>query len=113
MTDTIENIRKDREAGTSGEWEARKWSGEAWPEERWSVGVRNSNTGECVAISPRYADHSDLTDARRIARVPTLEAIVLAAAELVKLDDDGYIGGTNQARLRKAFDALTAALEAK
>ena len=56
---------------TPGPWEARIWNGEEWPEKRWSVG-RVDDLGTCVCISPRYADPTDLTDARLIAAAPEL-----------------------------------------
>lgn len=71
----FDDIRKDREAGTPGEW-LMGYHGDVY-------------TGEIrCALDSDYdgaiADWVGIFDARRIARVPRLERIALAAEELAK-----------------------------
>lgn len=81
----LDDIRRDMAQGTPGPWNAARWQGDEWPENRWSVGSFQG----AVAISPRHVDHDDLTDARRCARVPDMEKALLAAEELANtLDAD-------------------------
>ena len=65
----IEQLRADMEAGTQGEW---------WDDP--------SSTEIVVTLGPHtkyvVADVEDMDDARRIARVPQLERIALAANPL-------------------------------
>lgn len=54
---------------TPGPWAAHKWDGEEWKEKRWHV---STDDGLAVCVSPRYADHANLSDARLIAAAPDL-----------------------------------------
>ena len=77
----IDDIRKDREAGTPGPWDVmfREFDGSSL------ISMGDVKTGPHMqANMPFYADRPrDRNDARRIARVPELEAALLAAEELV------------------------------
>lgn len=62
----IKQIKRDREAGTPGPW-ATDWTGcDFW-------------CGPCTVLG---GSRQSETDARRIARVPDMEAALLAADEL-------------------------------
>lgn len=110
----IQDITRDSENGTPGPWSARKWDGDQWPEKRWSVG-RNDNFGTCVCVSPRYADPSDLTDARRIANVPAMETAILEMHEALKWIADmepNFAGQTpNEYHMQLKARAILAKLE--
>lgn len=78
----IDDIRKDREAGTPGPWDRQgdhKYNTD--------FGVFSKN-GRAVCSSGGYSDGKETTyeenkaNARRIARVPDMEAALLAADEL-------------------------------
>lgn len=98
----IDDIKRDREAGTPGPWRTGVWQGDDWPEKRWSV--YKHPEGAAVCISPRYADHEDLTDARRIARVPDMEERILS--------DAAYITAL-EAQLAEAKEALRPSADTK
>lgn len=79
MTLDTEQIRKDREAGTPGPWHVGRYALQDI-DRGWFVG----GNGYCRAQIVGPATHIE-ANARRIARVPELEAAVLAANEhLVK-----------------------------
>ena len=66
---TVEQLRKDMEAGTQGDW---------WADPRSTEIIVSSGPHTKYVV----ADVEDIDDARRIARVPQLERIALAAEEL-------------------------------
>ena len=59
---------------TFGSLRVSRSYGENWPENRWSIVDEN---GFAVAISPRYINPDDMTDARRLARLDRLELTIL------------------------------------
>lgn len=74
----IDDIRKDREAGTPGEWRVLdgKHSLQIHSEKHW---IANIKCESCPA-------HED-ANARRIARVPEMEAALIAADEALQKAD--------------------------
>ena len=70
----FDDIRKDREAGTPGDWRMH------YDEDGYTGEIRgtlDSDYDRCIA------DWVGIYDARRIARVPRLERIALAAEQVV------------------------------
>lgn len=119
MTD---KIRADREAGTPGPWVIahdqngvrRIFAGQDGPQVATASVFANWMPVEQKKLAHATAD----TNARRIARVPELEEIALAAEELVKADqaaNDGLsdLGGYRERenRVEAAFARLRKALE--
>lgn len=112
MTDRtiFDDIRRDAEAGTPGPWV-----------------ISDATPGRIIGAGAAVADtnirFTGLLDgevgvnARRIARVPELERIALAAERLAKAGD--AVAGTEQctskqwAEWEAAFDDFRAAVEAK
>lgn len=76
----FDDIRKDREAGTPGDWNS-EIIGEAWKGGQQSL--MNRHPSLTVAIVAGLYDGTVECDSNRIARVPQLEAIALAAEDLV------------------------------
>ena len=77
MTNLLEQIRRDREAGTSGPWAKDKWS------------CLKSSNGEVVTVWGLGIAHSNRDEeteanARRMARTPAMEEALLAAEELME-----------------------------
>lgn len=96
----IDDIRKDRERGTVGAWKRTKDSYEVADADGWYV---------CRSFSGP-------TNARRIARVPDMEAALLAADELADaVSEWGAKGRTKAtaAALNKAYGNYRAATEGK
>lgn len=103
----IDHIKRDREAGTPGPWVSAKDDPNDGPEDVIMA-------GEYYVSSAHYiTDHSKTeSNARRIARVPDMEAALLAAENLANavsvlsgaacLDDDGSSDWEN---MRSALDA--------
>lgn len=75
----IDQIKADREAGTPGPWTHRG-----------NVSVLSEDDD---TVAQAYAERLAVAkvDTRRIARVPALEAIALAAAELVDVIDEWQV----------------------
>lgn len=103
----IDDIKRDREAGTPGPWET--YSKDS--------GIRHHTDPpfghhDYIAVIVA-ANQRPFSDARRIARVPQMEAALLAAEELAKATEwaaDNLRGiSANQ---RDALDALREALGA-
>lgn len=73
----IDAMKRDREAGTPGPWSYDEVEGEIFHDDSdvmpWVACVNASETG----------DSQFTADTRRIARVPDMEAAVLAAVELI------------------------------
>ena len=70
-----EQLRKDIEAGTQGDW---------WADPRSTEIIVSSGPHTKYVV----ADVEDIDDARRIARVPQLERIALAAELFADIVDD-------------------------
>jgi len=81
----FDDIKRDREAGTPGDWDK---SGSHRMETEFGV---YADSGRSICSTGGYYDGLDQThgqnvsNARRIARVPQLEAIALAAEELAEV----------------------------
>lgn len=73
----IDDIRKDREAGTPGPWDGR-YVEDGMPTDVCKFGVISTSAGH------ETARVWGLEDAYRIARVPDMEAALLAAEELAE-----------------------------
>lgn len=88
----FDEIRKDREAGTPGGW--RGDGGTVWADARKNRSG-NKHGAVCCVVNDKDDGWLVTHDVERIARVPKLEAIALAAEELVKVigspvrSDDG------------------------
>lgn len=107
----IDDIKRDREAGTPGDWsyvEAQSTDGQKWL----GCGVVDENGYEFLWLqnSPEY----DIPDARRIARVPRMEAALLAAEECERVLTamanrvSLYSGGHDDKLVNDAEEALDA-----
>ena len=72
----IDDIKRDREAGTQGPWFVRTLENFGWNIVQYIGGDKHN-------IS-RVGKTNSETDARRIARVPDMEAALLAADELAR-----------------------------
>ncbi|MCW3109898.1 MAG: hypothetical protein JWQ09_4404 [Segetibacter sp.] len=73
---------------TPGPWEFRRWTGDSWPEDRWSVGQSITN-GTAICISPRYFTEGEESEAnaKLIAATPDLlQALITAEDTLNKLN---------------------------
>lgn len=87
----IEQIKRDREAGTPGPWGRRPHWADDDGREVFPRADEKPPFGEWTAIATVTAhDDTDYgekaeANARRIARVPQLEAALLAAEELAKV----------------------------
>lgn len=101
----IEDIKRDREAGTPGPWSKTVNSGEvATQDGTWVGRAVDAATGEGQA------------NARRIARVPSMEAALLAAEELADAVDEWGAKGRTEATaaaLNTALGNYRAATEGK
>lgn len=76
MTTLIDHIKADREAGTLGLWEYFTFEGVA------GVTGEVRDIAHCSGFNTICSESEEEANARRIARVPTLEAALLAADEL-------------------------------
>lgn len=74
MTINLEELKKDREAGTPGEW--------LYKYTRLGHTVRQSEASNALIVANNMGNPEP--DARRIARVPALEEMLLEAVELLK-----------------------------
>lgn len=115
MNNLLDQIKADREAGTPGPW---AWEGGEMVCADGKVIDHVSYEGMWFA---RYDEAEDAANARRIARVPDMEAALLAAGELADAagvmmdqcdDGDGY---TEAAAIRaaNAIAAFRKAIEVK
>lgn len=94
----IDDIKRDREAGTPGPWKATRntafWEievPEAWGQVE--PGVLPYSIGDVCASDPGDTKGLQELNARRIARVPDMEAALIAADELatrVQQQQDGW-----------------------
>lgn len=77
----IEDIKRDREAGTPGAWDAEGLAEHSLPNERPWVGIIEES--RYAALSCGETQQEAVANARRIARVPELEAALLEAVDLL------------------------------
>jgi hypothetical protein len=108
----IDDIKRDREAGTPGPWSVVTTDG---PDCRVLGGF--DVFGQCVSgttwINPNNDNVAAKANARRIARVPDMEAALIAAEELAQeletLHDAEFSGSLRRAlaAYRKATEAQT------
>ena len=113
MTNLIDDIKRDLELGTPGPWDNTGTHGR--PTE---FGVY-APAGRSVCSTGSYSDglagtyFENCVNATRIARVPALEAALLAAVELAWLvgDEHDSLDGVSPAML-EALTAFRKALEA-
>ena len=75
----IDAIKRDREAGTPGSWVAGKSAFEVFNADHGSMNYEIASGYTLIAAL--YSDDIG-PDARRIARIPQMEAALLAAVEL-------------------------------
>lgn len=119
----IDDIRRDREAGTPGPWALQKAEVSETPFDWWihcdgfgALGYRTGNKSRHNGVT---SWGHRIEDARRIARVPDMEAALLAAEELaasISLFSDfvrehqeaGEVVPPDTASLRHLHSALTA-----
>lgn len=92
MTINIEELKRDREAGTPGDWSVEDCHGDTMDACKWENGAFQVLSDVCqyhaVAdvscnSSCRLEDECE-ANARRIARLPDLEAAFLEAVEAIK-----------------------------
>lgn len=83
MSDLIEQIKRDREAGTPGPWAAKKSAFEVFNVDHGEM--KYEIAADFTLIAALYSSDID-PDARRIARVPAMEEALLAAEKLA----DGF-----------------------
>ena len=100
----IEQLRADMEAGTQGDWDIHN-----------GMSSRPLEVAGCYFA--HFSNYSDspphrAANARRIARVPQLERIALAAEALAKIVDDSCIPNAEMDEDTYLIDTLTKALAA-
>lgn len=105
----LDQIKADREAGTPGPWEYE--TGPAYTAEYHIVMSGYDQVAECWEME----DEISAINARRIARVPDMEAALLAAGELADvarkyIPDDGW---RDAAPIINALAAFRSAIEVK
>lgn len=115
----IEDIKRDREAGTPGPW----GNGRTGEEQRLILSRGGKGRYVCnvqIFQTPRHMglweEDSREANARRIARVPELEAALLAAEELADAVDEWGAKGRTEATaaaLNTALGNYRAATEGK
>ena len=99
MTNIADQIKADREAGAPGPWRVNVDGGEQW-EVFWEmVGPDERCVFDCTFVDHEGGgvppkDH----DARRISRVPMLEDVYLAAAEVLPLLEEALTEAFNNSR---------------
>ena len=81
MTNLIDDIKRDRETGTSGPWVAKKSAFEVFNVDHGSM--KYEITADLTLIAALYSSDID-ANARRIARVPAMEAALLAAVDALE-----------------------------
>lgn len=132
MTNLIDDIKRDLEAGTPGPWTASDWNLDDGPEMttvgrvyKEEVTPRRSSIWPGGIAHERVAETSDganpLADARRIARVPAMEDALLAAVTVLTecrdaclFDDDDGIGVSEDVVIPSdLFDQICAAINCK
>lgn len=103
----LTELLADREAGTSGEWRVDpQWPADIQDAEGYEIGsiFESRNVGEEWLIAgPVRADEGEaLANARRIARLPDLEAAYIEAVELLRdMIEEEDIGVDLYQRARK------------
>lgn len=99
----IDDIKRDREAGTPGDWQCLEEGVNSW-----------SITPECNSLRFVADELCNVHDARRIARVPRMEAALLAAEECERVLTamanrvSLYSGGHDDKLVNDAEEAITA-----
>jgi len=85
MTDElIERINADCETGTPGPWAWDKPNGFTYEGGFYAGNETVCDFGDSESYYPKEGEPPNDTDARRIARVPDMEARILADAKIIK-----------------------------
>ena len=112
MTNLIDDIKRDREAGTPGVWSVCEYDG--GDVDHWAAmpSVQAEDKYDCAIVhwdgfTQRFwrsanGDCQIHANARRIARVPAMEAAILAAVDALKalkfaMGPDGELDDCNKA----------------
>ncbi len=119
MTNLIDDIKRDREAGTSGPFYIGGDHGGGLVHHVYSDDTTGSRVAdcECIAVPKQTID----ANARRIANVPAMEDALLAAVtvltecrEVCLFDDDDGIGVSEDVVIPSdLFDRICAAIDCK
>lgn len=114
----IDDIRADREKGTPGPW---RYGRAAKPQDgAYDWGVKGYVEGHFEVVAEAFGRSSEThyppaeTNARRIARVPQMEAALLAAKELAEAskalcDENQVRSGLARYETKKRFETALAA----